>query len=95
MSKVYFLTFVHDKPKYSYAASFGSNPFTIDGRKKMAEMLFSFSAVTVREEKGLIYCKEMGIDARRVIDPTGLLTKRIILILQIYQRKKIIYYFIY
>ena len=75
LSKVYFLTFVHDKPKYSYAASFGSNPFTIDGRKKMAEMLFSFSAVTVREEKGLIYCKEMGIDARRVIDPTGLLTK--------------------
>ena len=74
VSRVFFLTFVKGKPKYSYAASFGSNPFTDVGRKLMKEYLSSFSKVTVREENGIKRCKELNINAERVIDPTGLLT---------------------
>lgn len=75
LSKVNFLTFVKNKPKYSYAASFGSNFFSIDECKQIAEMLSSFTDITVREDKGVLRCKKMGIKSKRVIDPTGLLIK--------------------
>lgn len=75
VSKVNFLTFVKKRLKYSYAASFGSNPFTREGCLQMREMLSSFDAITVREEKGVSKCKEWNIEASRVVDPTGLLTK--------------------
>lgn len=75
VSKVFFLTFIKTKPKYSYAASFGSNPFTPTGCKMMKKYLSTFKEVTVREEKGVQKCKELGIEAKRIIDPTGLLTK--------------------
>ena len=75
VSKINFLTFVHNKPKYSYAASFGSNPFTKTDCLKIKKMLSSFTAITVREEKGVNKCKQMGINAQRIIDPTGLLTQ--------------------
>lgn len=74
-SELYFLNFTpKGKRKYSYAASFGSNPFTKDGCSKMENYLSDFSEVTVREESGVAKCKLLGIDATRIIDPTGLLT---------------------
>lgn len=75
-SDLYFLNFVPDgKPRYSYAASFGSNPFTDKGCKKMKSLLEKFKEVTVREDSGIEKCQRMGIQAERIIDPTGLLTR--------------------
>lgn len=75
LSKVFFLDFVESSPKYSYAASFGSNPFSKEGRQFMKRMLESFNCITVREQFGVKQCATMGFLATRVIDPTGLLSK--------------------
>lgn len=74
-SDIYFLNFVPEgKRKYSYAASFGSNSFNEENCKKMSLYLKTFNEVTVREYSGEERCKLLGIKAKRVIDPTGLLT---------------------
>lgn len=74
-SDLFFLDFApKGTQRYSYAASFGSNPFTKDGCSKMKNYLQKFSEVTVREESGVKKCQLLGLNAKRVIDPTGLLT---------------------
>lgn len=75
-SDLYFLDFVpQGKHKYSYAASFGSNPFNPDDCKRMTNYLKTFNEITVRESSGVQKCKMLGIKSQRVIDPTGLLSK--------------------
>lgn len=74
-SELYFLRFVRTGiPKYSYAASFGSNPFSVDVCAKIKLFLQEFTEVTVREQSGVEKCNLLGVYAKRVIDPTGLLS---------------------
>lgn len=62
-------------PKVAYAASFGTSELEFDGKQRsMAMRLLSrFSAISVRESDGMELVKELGADARTVLDPTLLL----------------------
>ena len=75
---IYFLSFVEDnRKKVSYAASFGNNEFPYDKREKAALLLKQFNAISVREQSGADFIKELtNIDATVVMDPTLLLTRK-------------------
>lgn len=76
-SELYFLNFVPEgKRKYSYAASFGCNSFSTENCMKMSMYLKTFDEVTVREYSAVEKCRQFGILSKRVIDPTGLLTRQ-------------------
>lgn len=64
--------------RITYAASFGTDAceYTPEMRSRCTELLRQFEGVTVREESGIRQCREyFAYDgARRVLDPTMLLT---------------------
>lgn len=69
----YFLDFVNEGQKISYASSFGKSDWTEDENytNYIKKQLDEFKAVSVREESGLQICKNVfGIHAIQVIDPT-------------------------
>jgi hypothetical protein len=72
-----FLDFVPDHiTKISYAASFGSDEFEGDKEavSKIRNLLARFKAVSVREDSGVLLCKNLfNSDAIHVLDPTLLL----------------------
>lgn len=76
----YFLDFADDnKPKISYAASFGSDQWegTSEEKQTVSKLLKRFSAISVREDSGLKICfDEFNIKATHVLDPTLLLTQK-------------------
>lgn len=76
----YFLDFnLPNTKKISYAASYGLSEYENlqSDPKKVASLLKDFDAVSVREDIALEWCKELGVeDARHVLDPTLLLTKK-------------------
>lgn len=64
------------KRSVSYAASFGVNEIPHSKKGKFAKALKNLEAISVREEQGIIICKELGCPECRVnIDPTFLLLK--------------------
>lgn len=76
----FFLDFVKNKKliKLSYAASFGNNAwgYTDEETKELSSLIKLFDAVSVREESGMILCREhFGVNAVRHVDPTLLLSK--------------------
>lgn len=73
----YFLDFEKDQnKKISYAPSFGSHKIKEQYWKEVSELIKDFKFLSVREEAGAEFIKELtGKDALRVIDPTFLLTK--------------------
>lgn len=74
--KTYFLDFVPDEKKYTYAASFGFNTLPVEKREAYHERLKGFQRLSIREESG---CKivESVVDTipECHIDPTFLLPK--------------------
>lgn len=69
----YFLDFVSEGQKLSYASSFGKSDWIEDENytNYIKKQLDEFKAVSVREESGLQICKNVfGIPAIQVIDPT-------------------------
>ena len=71
------LSFVNNGiPRISYAASFGRNKIIDATEKKIYEQeLPKFSAVSCREDSGVILCRQLGReDAKLVLDPTLLLS---------------------
>lgn len=72
----YFLDFIKEKPKYSYAASFGDSSIA-EGNKNMVKgFLESFSDISVREKSGLDILKDVtGRDFTQTLDPTLLLNQ--------------------
>lgn len=73
-----YLAFAQDYPcrKLAYGASFGKESWDYpDVRTKEAkELIRQFDAVSVRENSGVVLCKDnLGIDAQVVLDPTLLL----------------------
>ncbi len=76
----YFLDFVKNKNKISYAASFGSDEYDGDIKDRLDAIasLSSFYAISVRELAGAKICEEKldCNDAKVVLDPTLLLTEK-------------------
>ena len=64
------------KRSISYAASFGVSEIPQEKEKDFAEALKNLEAISVREEQGVVICKELGCTECGVnIDPTFLLSK--------------------
>lgn len=69
----YFLDFVKEGQKLSYASSFGKSDWTEDENytNYIKKQLDEFKAISIREVSGLQICKNVfGINAIQVIDPT-------------------------
>lgn len=65
-----------DVKRVAYAASFGTSDweFTPQMTEECGRLVKKFNLITVREESGVILCKEhLGVDAEFVLDPTMLL----------------------
>lgn len=74
----YFLTFVTDKPKIAYAASFGKTDFPAPTVEKYKEMLSAYSGITVRENRAVALLNQWGIpNYGQVLDPTLLLDSKV------------------
>ena len=75
----YFFSFLEGSPvrRIAYAASFGTAAceYTREERERCARLIAGFSAVSVREKRGVEQCREyFGYEgARQVLDPTLLL----------------------
>lgn len=70
----YFLTFVKDKPKIAYAASFGHTDFTPGIVKDYKRMLSDYTAISVREDSAATLLYEWGVRCSgQVLDPTLML----------------------
>ncbi len=71
----YYLNFAGDNTRrISYAASFGTNKLDENVAKLIAPELNRFSAISVRETGAVKMLDELGVFAKRVLDPTLLLT---------------------
>lgn len=74
---IYFFSFLpKGVRRISYAASFGTADWRFpELTEKVKQMLLQFDAVSVREESGVVICKEVfDIEANVVLDPTLLLS---------------------
>ena len=73
--EAYFLSFVKDRKKIAYAASFGRTDFTPSILAEYEKLLASYSAIAVRENTAVDLLRCMGIRCvGQVLDPTLLLT---------------------
>lgn len=71
----YFLKFVNEKPKYSYAASAGGKK-SDEYVKSLVELTKDFKGISVREKSLEEHMKKMGCEkVMTVLDPTLLLSK--------------------
>lgn len=71
----YFLSFVVNKPKIAYAASFGRTEFTESTLKEYQQLLSQYDKIAVREDSALEILNRMNIESLgQVLDPTLLLT---------------------
>ncbi len=74
--EAYFLTFVNDKPKIAFSASFGKTDFTQDIEKEYKQFLSKYSFITVREDAALKLLKQWGISCvGQILDPTLILSE--------------------
>ncbi len=67
-----------DIRRIAYAASFGTDEweYTQEQTRQCNDLLSRFDAVSVREDSGVVLCREhFGVDAKHVLDPTMLLSK--------------------
>lgn len=72
----YFLDFVTDKKKISYASSLGTYKYTEIEAKEVTPLLNSYNTIAVREHDSSIYLsKLLHKDVSHVLDPTLLHTK--------------------
>lgn len=72
----YFLPFVSDDKRYSYAASMGINQIPEPQKERLTDYLQHFNCISVREKEAVGIVKSLtGKEAVQTIDPTLLLTK--------------------
>ena len=75
-NKSFFLDFGQSSVKrIAYAPSFAIKAYPIELKNDLKNNLRRFNAISVREKTGIIICKDVGADAKLVLDPTLLLTK--------------------
>ena len=70
----YFLEFVKDKKKISYASSFGKEQLEAKYLVQCKKWLSDYSAISVRERKSVELLGHLGIKSMMVLDPTFLLS---------------------
>lgn len=70
----YYLAFVKNKKKISYASSFGKEKFNDIEKMMVSNWLNEYSAISVREDTALNTLNEFGLSGQQVLDPTLLLT---------------------
>jgi len=76
--KPFYLSFVTDKPKVSYASSFGDSleKYTDEDIRYIKTMLAQYSTLSVREKNGADFLRdECGLSSNINVDPTLLLHK--------------------
>lgn len=73
--ETYFLDFLPDEKKYTYAASFGFSKMPEESKEKYRKRISSFQELSIREESGCRMVKELvnGKEPICHIDPTFLL----------------------
>jgi hypothetical protein len=75
LTKAYFLDFAGaGKKRIAYAASFGKERLGNDFIGEITPLLKKFTYVSVREKSGLDLCRQCGVKAEWVPDPTMLLS---------------------
>ena len=71
----YYLEFVHNKPKFSYAASMAVDDLTEKEKLQYKERLKDFIGVSVREKSGIHALEGVSpVPVQQVLDPTMLLS---------------------
>lgn len=74
--KAYFLSFVTNGKKISYAASFGKTKFDNETINTYQKLLSNYDSITVREDSAVKMLNNMGVKCiGQVLDPTLLLTQ--------------------
>lgn len=58
------------KKRIAYAASFGKNKLEDSEKEETKKLLSKYSFVSVREDSAVEICKDLGINAIQVLDPT-------------------------
>lgn len=72
--RVFLLDFLPDNAKrISYGSSFGRTSLTPSEKAYFKKCLSRYSAISVREQQGEAICRDLGVNAKVVIDPTLLL----------------------
>ena len=72
----YFLDFGRPEVRrIAYAASFGMETYPDGDKAQLKGLLQRFDAISCREYSGVEICRDLGLDAAKVLDPTLLLTK--------------------
>ena len=59
-----------DKTKIAYAASFGKSSLDENEKARTKELLSKYSFISVRENSAVDICKDLGLKAYQVVDPT-------------------------
>lgn len=73
---IFYLSFVPNEKRLSYAASFGISDIPGEYSMKIGQLLKGFKAISVREDTGIKLVKELSErDATLLIDPTMMLSK--------------------
>lgn len=73
----YFLDFVPENcKKIAFSSSFGKAKFDEKTIKEYKKYILQYKEVAVREDKAVEILKDMGIDAKQVLDPTLLIDKK-------------------
>lgn len=76
IQKAFFLEFVQDKPKISYAASFGKSELDQEEIEITKEMLKKYDHISAREKSAVKIIHDLGIkEVEHVLDPTLMLNK--------------------
>ncbi|MHA1410886.1 MAG: polysaccharide pyruvyl transferase family protein [Candidatus Odinarchaeia archaeon] len=77
LDPAFFLDFIKNKKKISYASSIGRGDINTNELKVMKEHLKDFSHISVREERAKQLLESVGVkDVKVVLDPVFLLKKR-------------------
>lgn len=71
----YCLSFAKDKKKIAFAASFGHKKVDGEIYESFKKFLSSYARIAVREDSAVLLLKDMGIEAKQVLDPTLLFNK--------------------
>ena len=72
----YFLDFGRPEVRrIAYAASFGMETYPDEDKAQLKGLLQRFDAISCREYSGVEICRDLGLSATKVLDPTLLLTR--------------------
>ncbi len=72
----YFLDFGRPEVRrIAYAASFGMEHYPDEDKAQLKGLLQRFDAISCREYSGVEICRDLGLAAQKVLDPTLLLTR--------------------